>query len=303
MIQYDETHFRDLCAGAAVRERIGAIEGERRAAVRTFWTRLAIGLLLGGAAFYTLLLSGWEVVAVVVGILFFVGGVIAGAMPLAAAKEGLKHPVLEALAQKGEMEFIPDGFTPPVYHHARGLLFGGGMSSETFTDLFHGADAEGLGYAVYEACLQRRVGKNTQTVFSGQIYAIHRRARTSGFTVIVPDRKIFNFFKPAGDMERVRIEGDEAFERRFEVYSTEPMEARSLLFDSSLRRLLLELRESGRVLVYVAPEEALVAVHGKDRFEPGSMFRSRPGEERVRLMFDDVCAALTVLRELKDRLG
>ena len=302
MIQYEESHFRELCAGAEVRERIGAIEGERRAAVRKFWFRLILGLLLAGAASYSLFASGWDVVAVIVGMLFFVGSVIAAVMPLSAAKEGLKLPVLSALAGKGGMEFIADGFTPPVYHNARRLLFGGGMSSETFTDLFHGADGEGRGYAVYEACLQRRVGKNTQTVFSGQMYAIHRRPRSGGITAIVPDRKIFNFFKPASDMERVRIEGDEEFERRFEVYATDPAEAKSLLFDSLLRSRLLALRESGRVLVYVGPEEALVAVHGKDRFEPGSMFRSRPGEERVRLMFDDLCASLAVLRDLKERL-
>jgi hypothetical protein len=33
------------------------------------------------------------------------------------------------------------------------------------------------------------------------------------------------------------------------------------------------------------------------------MLRFRPGEERVRLMFDDVCASLELLRELKAKLG
>ena len=104
-------------------------------------------------------------------------------------------------------------------------------------------------------------------------------------------------------MERVRIEGDEPFEKKFEVYSTQPLEAKQLLFDSARRRLLLELRQSGRVFALVTPEEALVAAWGKNRFEPGNMFRSRTGEERVRLMFDDLCASFAVLRDLKARLG
>jgi hypothetical protein len=104
-------------------------------------------------------------------------------------------------------------------------------------------------------------------------------------------------------MERVRIEGDEAFEKKFEVYSTHPMEARELLFDTAFRTRLVGLRENGRVFVYVGPEEALVAAKGKDRFEPGSMLRSKPGEERVKLMFDDVCASLDLLRALKAKLG
>ena len=304
MIEFNVDHFRELCAADSVRERIGAIEGERRAAMRKFWIRGLIGLVLGAAALLTLVSSGWVTVAVIVGIAFLIIGIIAGVAPVMAAKEGLKHPVLDELAKKGGLEYIPEGFTPPVFGSAAKLLFGGGgFSSATFTDLFHGADQEGRGFAVYEANLQRRSGKNSYTVFSGQMYAIHRAPGSAGYTAIIPDKKILNFWKPASDMERVRIEGDDEFERRFEVYSTAPMEARHLLFDSALRRRLLDLRGAGRVFVYVGPEEALVAATGKDRFEPGSMLRSRPGEERVRLMFDDVCASLAVLGDLKSRLG
>ncbi|MEA3008421.1 MAG: hypothetical protein QOJ91_113 [Sphingomonadales bacterium] len=304
MIQLTDTDFQTLCAAGTVRERIGALEGERRAAVRKFWLRGSVGLTLAVLAFVTLLRADWVVVAVVVGIAFLVGAISAAIGPLIAAKEGLKLPVLDEVAKKAGMEYFPSDFTPPAFGGGRALLFGSsGFSSQTFTDLFNGLDEDGLGFAVYEACLQRRSGKNTHTVFSGQMYAVQRRPGSQGQTAIVPDRKIFNFWKPASDMERVRIEGDEAFEKKFEVYSTHPMEARALLFDTAFRGRLLELRKSGRVFVYAGPEEALVAATGKDRFEPGSMLRSRPGEERVKLMFDDVCASLALLRELKAKLG
>ena len=48
---------------------------------------------------------------------------------------------------------------------------------------------------------------------------------------------------------------------------------------------------------------AFVAATGKNRFEAGSMFRSVSGEQRVRAMFDDVCAGLAVLRGLRAALG
>jgi hypothetical protein len=304
MIQLTEKDFQTLCAAGTVRERIGAIEGERKAAVRKFWLRGAIGLALSAAALVTLLNAGWEAMAFIVFVIFLIGTFIAAAGPLMAAKEGLKHPVLEEVAKKAGLEYFPSEFTPPVFGSARALLFGGsGFSSQTYTDLFNGVDEEGRGFAVYEANLQRRAGKNTYSVFCGQMYAIQRRPGAQGETVIVPDKKIFNFWKPSSDMERVRIEGDEAFEKAFEVYSTHPMEARELLFDSVFRARLMELRKGGRVCVYAGPEEALVAANGKDRFEPGSMLRSKPGEERVRLMFDDVCSSLELLRELKLKLG
>jgi hypothetical protein len=304
MIQLTTADFGSLCAAATVRERIGALEGERKAAVRKFWTRGLIGLALAAAALATLLSSGWEVMAIVIFIVFLIGTFIAAAAPLMAAKEGLKHPVLEEVAKQAGMEYLPSDFTPPAFAAACTLLFGsGGFCSQTYSDLFNGTDEEGRGFAVYEANLQRRAGKNTYVVFSGQMYAIQRRPGAQGEIAIVPDRKILNFWKPSGDMERVRIEGDEAFEKKFEVYATHPMEARELLFDSDLRARLLELRKNGRVFVYAGPDEALVAATGKDRFEPGSMLRSRPGEERVRLMFDDVCASLDLLRELRAKLG
>jgi hypothetical protein len=304
MIQLTDSDFRTLCAAGTVSERIGALEGERKTAVRKFWLRGTIGLALTAAALATLLNAGWEVVAFLVFAAFLVGTFIAAAAPLMAAKEGLKHPVLDEVAKRAGLEYFPSDFVPPAFGSARALLFGGGgFSSETYSDLFNGADEEGRGLAVYEACLQRRAGKNSYVVFSGQVYAIQRRPGHQGRIAIVPDRKLFNFWRPASDMERVRIEGDPAFEKKFEVYATHPMEARELLFDTAFRARLLELRKAGRVFVYAGPEEALVAATGKDRFEPGSMLRSRPGEERVKLMFDDVCASLALLRDLKAKLG
>ncbi|HEY7809664.1 MAG TPA: DUF3137 domain-containing protein [Allosphingosinicella sp.] len=304
MIELTANHFAELCAEQTVRERLGAVEEERRAATRTFWTRAAIGIVLAVAALLSLLASGWPTVAIILFVLLLIGTGFAAAKPLMDVSEGLKLPVLDQLARRCSLEYIPSDFTPPVYERARGLLFGSGLSSQTFADLFHGADEEGRGYALYEACLQRRVGKNTTTVFTGLMYGIHRKPGLSGITVAVPDKKIFNFFKPARNMERVAIDGDPEFERRFEVYSTAPMEAKQLFFSSDLRRRLLELRKDGPVSVFVSPEEALVAAYSnKNRFEPGSMLRRLPPQERVKRMFDDLAGSLETLRALRGEVG
>jgi hypothetical protein len=303
MFELTAAHFDELCKCAPVHEQLSTLETRRRAAVKRFWLLLPVAILVAGVAWWSLDASGWPTIAIVVGVVLLFFGVVAAAASLMKVSEDLKLPVLERLAATAEMEYLPGDFSPPLYGEARKTLFGTWLSSETFTDLFHGADSEGRGHAVYEACLQRKSGKNTQIVFSGQIYALHRRPGGEGVTAIVPDRGLFNFFKPAGGMERVRIDGDEAFEKKFEVYSTHPLEAKQLLFDSDFRRLLLELRQSGRVLFYLGPGEAVVAVAGKNRFEPGSMLRRKSGVERVRAMFDDVGASLRVLRALKAKLG
>lgn len=299
MIEFSAHDFDDLCRSARVQAEISTIEEKRKAAVRRFWLLLLGGLALGAAIVVSMSGSEWLVAGAILALVVLIVALVLGFKPLTAAREDLKHPVLEELARKGGMDYLPSGFDPPVFAAAGRTLFGG-WSSQSFTDLFHGTDAEGKRYAVYEATLTRRQGKHTVTVFTGQVYAFQRRSG-SGETAILPDKGLFNFIKPKG-MERVRYDSDPDFDKRFEIYSTHPASALGLA-GSAVRRALLDLRQQGRVYAWIGPEDALVAVWGKNRFEPGSMFRSRAGVARVRLMFDDVCASLAVLRTLKGALG
>lgn len=302
MIELTAGCFESLCAEQPVSEQIGALEDNRRAALRKFWVYLAVALVVAPLCVYTCVKEDWPTLGVMLGVALFLIPIALGMAALSSAGESLKKPVLERIAARAGLEYIPSDFSPPAYPDARRVLFGGHLSSEDFSDLFHGTDEEGRGCALYEATLKRRSGKNTHTVFSGQIYALQRRPGATGETAIVPDKKLFNFIKPASGMERVKLE-DEEFERRFEVYSTAPMEAKTLLMDLELRRLLLDLRGGGRVMAYLDPDNALIAVRGNNRFEAGSMFRHTPARERVRAMLDDVCAALATLRRLKAKLG
>ncbi len=298
MIEFSEDHFRDLCRSGRVSVEISTIEEKRKAAVKTFWLYLLGGIALAVAIGWSLVAADWPTMGFVLAFAVLVVGVILAIAPLTKAGAALKHPVLETLAEKGGLTYLPTGFDPPVYPEARKALFGNWLSGQTFTDLFHGTDGEGRRFALYEGTLTRKQGKNTVTIFSGQMYAFQRRSRGSGEVVMVPDRGLFNFFKPLSGMERVKFEGDPEFEKKFEVYAYKPHEAMSLL-GTDLRRKLLDLRQAGRVFAYVGPEDAFVAATAKNKFEAGSMFRATAGEARVRAMFDDVCASLAVLRTLK----
>ena len=299
MNEFTASSFMSLCAQPAVREQIATIEERRRSAVSRFWM-IAIGGVIGGLVLAFLVSSAIGGVAGWIAFVFAMVIVLVFAwIPLSAASTAIKHPTLHALAAQGGMTYLPSGFEPPVLAEARTPLFGAWLSQAIFTDLLYGVDGEGRNYAFYEGTLSQGHGKHRTQVFSGQFYAFQRRRTQQGQVVAVPDRGLFNFFKPFGGFERVRIESDPDFERRFEVYANVPQEAAMLFGNMALRRLLLELRESGRIFAYIGPSDVLVAVTGPNRFEPGSMFRSRGGEERVRLMFDDVCASLDILRRLK----
>jgi hypothetical protein len=301
MIEFSEEHFRELCRAGRVSLEMSTIEDRRRDALRRFWISLAVAVALAATILWYLSDDDTLGFGIAIAILVVIVGGIVAALPLGKAGKALKLPVLETLAGKGGLTYMETGFDPPVYPEARAALFGSWLSSQSFTDLFHGADEDGRRFALYEGTLTRRQGKNTHTVFSGQMYAWQRRTKSGGETVIVPDRGIFNFFKPVGGMERVKFENDPEFDGKFEVYAYEPQQA-MMVIGPDLRRLLLELRQAGRVFAWLCGEDAFVAATGRNRFEAGSMFRSLTGEQRVRAMFDDVCAGLAVLRRLRAAL-
>ncbi len=303
MIELTEQHFSDLCGSPAVREPLVALETQRSTGLRQFWTRLAGTLLLAVLSAFATSQAGYGDLSIIVFVAVAAGGFIYAYRPLQSASDALKHPALETLAQQAGMTYHASDFEPPVYPAAERALFGKWLSSRSFTDLFHGTTSDGKRFAFYEATLMQGSGKHQTQVFSGQVYAFECNRSAPGETVIVPDRGLFNFFKPGAGMERVPVEADAAFEKKFEVYSTEPMTARLLVADADLRRELLALRDAGKVFVYLGGGEALVAATGKNLFEPGSMFKNRGGTDRARLMFDDVCRVLGTCRRLKQVIG
>ncbi|MEA3013458.1 MAG: hypothetical protein QOD42_2003 [Sphingomonadales bacterium] len=300
MIDYSEDQFRDLCRGRVGGE-IGGMEQKRASALRHFWLVLVVGLVLSGLAAGWAIAAGQLVAGVIGASVLVMAAMGLAAWPLGRVSRDLKLPFLEALARKGGMTYVAHGFEPPVYAEAKDALFGSWLTTQTFTDLFSGIDADGRRFAIYEATLSRQSGKSLVIVFSGQIYAFQRRARAAGRIVVVPDRGIFNFFKPQRGMDRVACAGDPDFEKKFEVYAAEPSAAQ-LLLGSEARRKFLEWRLGGKVLAYIGPEDVLVAISGKNRFEVGSLFRAKPGQERVRTMFDEVRASLATLRSVKAAL-
>jgi len=302
MTELTAAHFEEVCASGPVQSQIQAIEATRSAAVKQFWMFLIGGIVV-------------TLVATVVGMgihsfaggVAFIGGIIGTLIfcmrPLDKAKRSLKDPMLTALAERGGMAYYAAGFEPPFYLEARKALFGNWLSGQTFTDLFTGKTPDGHAFGIYEATLEQGSGKNRQTIFQGQMYGFETGQAPSGVTVLTPDRGLFNFFKPGPGMERVKFEDDPAFEKKFELYSTEPAKAQALFGSPTLRQRLLELRAKGKLFAYLDGQSAFFAITGGDRFEPGSMFKSMTGQQRAKLMFDDVCGSLTILRELKAAFG
>ena len=129
------------------------------------------------------------------------------------------------------------------------------------------------------------------TVFRGQCMVVKFHKQFQGVTKVYRDAGALNFFKKLGQMgkaQRVKLE-DPMFEKAFEVYSTDQIEARFILTPDFMERLLgLERTFKGKqVRCAFSGGEMFLACEGKNLLEAGSMNRTMDDLGRVREMLED----------------
>jgi hypothetical protein len=135
------------------------------------------------------------------------------------------------------------------------------------------------------------------TVFKGQCLAVRFPKPFSGITKVYRDAGMMNAFMKLGVKEpRVRLE-DPVFEKAFEVFGTDQIEARYILTPDFMERLLaLEKAFDGKKLrCAFSGGEMFLAVEGKNLFEPGSMHRPMDDLGRVREILQDFAAMFLLI--------
>ena len=158
----------------------------------------------------------------------------------------------------------------------------------------HGADFEAL-----ECHMEReeKSDKNKKwvTVFRGSIMVIDFHREFLGRTVVLRDKGFFNRKQKAG-MKRVGLV-DPKFEKIFEAYGTDQVEARYLLTPDFMQRLVdLEESVDGKNIRFAFLDGLLViAVETPNRFEAGSMFKPLTDKERTQKILDEVGAVYDVV--------
>ena len=125
----------------------------------------------------------------------------------------------------------------------------------------------------------RGSGKNrrTVTVFKGIVISLSLNKTFEGKTIVKKDRgRLVNWVKDKfSSLEAVRLE-DPRFEKEFEVYSTDQVEARYLLTTSFMERLV-DLREAfggkGIQCSFYQNQLLMMIPIKRNMFEPGSIFK------------------------------
>lgn len=168
----------------------------------------------------------------------------------------------------------------------------------SYEDRVTGA-AHGAQFELYEAHLEKRHrtknGERWETKFRGQLLVLDFDRKFLGRTVVLRDKGMFNR-KAKGEMKRVGLV-DPVFEKIFEAYGTDQVEARYLLTPTFMQRLVdLENSVDGKNIRFgFDGGQLLIAVETKNRYEVGSMFKPLIDTARTQKILDEIGAIYDVI--------
>ncbi len=283
-------------------------EEARVAAVAEFKKRLMFGgpaVVIVAAIVW--MWSGDLGAALVIG---FVAAAIAGVIayqPLANVGRKLKQEYCAAIANAMGASFRMGAFDPLALERIKELQLLPSYQRSSLEDLFSGAH-KGASYELYEGHLEQRSTDSKgrtryTTVFRGQLIRMHFPREFLGVTIVRRDAGVFNVFGGGSSngrkLERVRLVASE-FEKAFEVWSTDQVEARYLLHPYMMQRLIdLEKGLHGkRLRCAFEGGDLLVAVEGGNLFEPGDLFKPLVDPRRARRIVDEIAGVIRVMDQV-----
>lgn len=281
-----------------------ANEADRVAAIQTLKSRG----MIGGVVALIIAVIVWQIasgslMAGAIALLF--AGLLAyawAASPLIAVGTRVKQSYCDGIAQAMGATYKMGDFEPPAFDRLKEWRLVPDYARSHFEDWFAGA-YKGSSYDLYEAHLEQRHTDSKgrtyySTVFRGQLIRMHFPRDFLGVTVVRRDAGIFNAFGGQSGLKKVGLE-DPVFEKAFEVWGSDQVEARYLLHPALMQRLLdLEARMKGQKLrCAFQGGDLLVAIEGGNRFEPGDLFKPLDDPERARRIVDDIASVMRVMDE------
>lgn len=292
----DDGHFADFFE-ARIAPALSELEAERQVVLKTFWRRLTLcAVILGGAFLLStpfmadrLIIPALMVFMAIVGLVLF--------KPLTQIGKAAKTRLMTTIAEAMGFSYQLSDFEAPGYERLRGMGLLPRPERTEFDDLFSG-ERSGAAFAICDANLEREEGSGKDShwvsIFRGQLIRLSFPKKFLGVTVIARDAGLFNMLQRPKGLERVGL-GASEFERAFEVYSTDQVEARFLVHPAFMQKLLdMEAAFHGSKLRGMFCDgELLLAVEGRDRFKFGDAFQR----------FDDIGKCQEAVADLRQVLS
>lgn len=286
---------------------LATLEAERKTKVSRFWSFL-VGGVVGGAVLGAVGQSVFQEDAfVVIFVIAVVIAAIVGYYPLTKVSKNAKEQILGIIAPALDLSFTSDIPYPATFaeFNRYGCLPGHDRSG--FEDQWSGSH-RGRGFLLYEAHLESesrdKDGKTEwTTVFRGQLIRLELLRPLHSTTVLKRDAGIFNKFTSPGDgFKRVGFPVS-TFEKAFEAWGTDQMEARYILDPIVMEKLIaLETTLSGgKIRAIFENDAAYLMVEGRDLFEMDNMFKTLLNPANTQRIAGEVESLRSIMDVLADR--
>ena len=171
-------------------------------------------------------------------------------------------------------------------------------------DFFSGVYMD-TGMVVSEEDMAYIERRNNQTyikrIFSGIIIQLEMNKNFSGQTIVLKDRGIFNFTNNIKSLEKVALE-DSVFEKEFEVYSNDQLEARYLLTTAFMERMLKvrNAYKANKIQFSFFDNCLLIAINTKkNMFESTSLFKKTTDRKIIDQAFEQFLSVMSIIEFLK----
>ncbi len=302
---------------STIQPALAARESDRQNAVSKQRNFTIGGVVLGiviFAAFAYFMQDDGMIFGGIIGVVAAIGLFAWGSMALNKLGKETKLMLVEPVTSEFGMDYQLQPLEPPVIHTFRSLGLVPSWDRSKYEDRLTGSRNE-TPFEFFEAHLEEkrtttdgkgRTRTTWVTVFRGQCLIVKFHKQFNGVTKVFRDKGMFNIFGKLAQMgkgEKVRLE-DPVFEKAFEVYSTDQVEARFLLTPDFMERLVgLERAFKGKqVRCAFAGGEMFLACEGANLLEVGSMYRSMDDLGRVREMLVDFAAIFLLIDAMTQRL-
>ncbi len=144
-------------------------------------------------------------------------------------------------------------------------------------------------------------GSTNVTMFKGVVILLEMKKKFKGQTVVVKDSGIFNIFKKIGRGERIKLE-DPLFEKQFEVFGDNQVEARYLLTTAFMERILQAQKAFlGKNIQFgFFDNKLLISIETKQNmFEISSIFQRTTNRQMIDRSFEQFAAVMEIIDTLQ----
>lgn len=256
-------------------------ESLRRKSVTRAGVIFAVAGAVAAAIFVSIRGDIGQTIAMIIGFLGFGGA----AALLNRARSQITNDVLGNVVTRLGFRYQRKCERPDFCEVFQRYKLFGRFNREHWEDRVEG-ERNGSNFTLIETHLKYRSGgknKNTRTIFHGQLLVIDYHRKFLGETIIKRDAGLMNRFNaPGKEFKQVGLASSK-FEKIFEAWSTDQVEARTLLDPLMLERFeeLDRLFNGAKFRAAFCDGKVYIALQVGDKLNIGSMFSRLDNPERI----------------------